>query len=91
MDRYKNVARSIRANLDDMMQVCDAISDRMKCQSCPLFLNCLKEETVETIWSEVSERRIADFYDYGNDLDNADLSVEDWIYEKADLSRQDDE
>ena len=62
-------ANSIRKDLDELMEICDIIYDEGECDGCPLWLNCLREDTVEDIWSEVSESRIKDFIEYVDELD----------------------
>lgn len=62
-------ANTIRKDIDELMLLCDKIGEEQECDDCPLLYNCLKEDTIEDIWSEVSEKRIKDFIEYADNID----------------------
>ena len=83
-------SESIRADIDELMMACDEIEDANRCIECPLKYNCLREESIEDIWSNVSVSRIEDFLDFADNLYEIEPTNEDMIAFNADMSRQDD-
>lgn len=70
-----------RQVIDELMQACDKIHEEYEaCDGCPIFFNCLLENTVEQLWDEVSAGRIQDFLDYADDLDEGQ-TYDEWIDE----------
>lgn len=89
--RMLDEAQKFRTEIDAMMQCCDCIFDRDKCDDCPLYHNCLRDESVESIWSDVSAERIARFYEYADDTYNSEeLTDEDILADMAERQREDD-
>lgn len=87
MDWSINIARNFRTNLDEFMQNCDKVNDYNGCYDCPLCKNCLKEETIEDIWSNVSVERLASFLEYANVIDEPEMTEEDYEGRWADEQR----
>ena len=84
-------ATDIRKDIDELMQACDKIEPYVGgCTNCPLLYNCLREESTEDFWSNVSESRIEDFLQFADEIDEPDITDEDRIAFNADMSRQDD-
>lgn len=59
----------IRKSIDELMQACDEIEERNYCDECPLEYNCLREDSTEELWSKVSARRIDEFLDFADNID----------------------
>ena len=85
--------KQVRASLDEMMEACDTIDGKSCCDRCPLFRNCVKEETYEDIWNNVSESRIDRFLELADNLDEIleeEAEAEQRAYEEemAELERE---
>lgn len=81
---YKTSAKLIRKELDYLMQMCDQVYEIDLCESCPMESHCLRDRTIEDIWSEVSEGMLADFLYYADTR----ISQEDMYYIKMDNQRK---
>ena len=85
---YTDFAKSFKNELDSIMQSCDCVHDLDQCDGCPLHNNCLRDSSIEDIWSGVSVMAIADFYEYSEDVCNADVTEDDRIALAADDARK---
>lgn len=84
MNYYNELAHRIRKHIDELMQLCEEVYQKEQCEKCPIKARCLRDTSVEEIWSDVSVMRLADFIEY------ADLSQteEDRIALAGDDARQ---
>lgn len=84
MEYYNESSQRIRKELDYLMQMCDEVSFKDLCEECPMESYCLKDTSVEELWSDVSAMRIADFLYYADTCQ----TEEDRIALAADDARQ---
>lgn len=92
-ERLHRHAEKFREEIDEFMRACDVIEEYEECRDCPLRYYCLKDESVDTIWNEVSITRLEEFLEYSDDVESKHTdpmySQENWDNYQANESRQD--
>ena len=71
---------TVRASIDELMQACDKIeAEWCGCEVCPLNgVECLQYACLEDIWNTVSERRIQNFLDVADNIDDYTQEYREW-------------